>query len=93
MPTADSVCNEEGCCCTFLRDNRSPIITDQRAACSKRRLEQLQGLLYTSYLIGLGAFAALDDVELYFIAFLEGFVAVELNGAVVDEDVRSIITA
>ena len=52
----------------------------------------LQGLLYASYLIGLRTFAALDDVELYFIAFFEGFVAVELNGAIVDEDVRSIVT-
>ena len=47
----------------------------------------------TRHLISLRAFASLDDVELYFIAFFESFVAVKLNGAVVDEDVRSVITA
>jgi len=40
-------------------------------------------------LIGLRAFGALNDVELNFVAFLEAFVAVKLDRAVVDENVRA----
>ncbi len=32
MPAADSVCNEERCCCTFRRDNRGPITADERVS-------------------------------------------------------------
>ena len=42
-------------------------------------------------LIGLGAFGALDNVELYLIAFFEALIAVPLDGAVVNKDVWSAI--
>ena len=45
------------------------------------------------YLIGLGSFRPLDDVELYLVTFLQGFVAVQLNRAVVYEDIRTVVTA
>jgi hypothetical protein len=45
------------------------------------------------HLICLRALLPLDDVELDFVALFEGFVAVELNRAVVHEDVRPIIPA
>jgi hypothetical protein len=45
------------------------------------------------HLICLRALLPLDDVELDVIALFEGFVAIELNRAVVHEDVRPIIPA
>jgi hypothetical protein len=53
----------------------------------------LDGLFETIDLVGLRAFAALDDVELYFVAFFEALVAFALDGTVVNEDVSSIIAA
>jgi NADH:ubiquinone oxidoreductase subunit K len=53
----------------------------------------LIGFFEAGNLIGLRAFSALNDVELYFIAFFEAFVAFALDGAVVNEDVCSIIAA
>jgi hypothetical protein len=41
-------------------------------------------------LVSLWALLPLDDVEFYFVAFFEAFVAVDLDGAVVDENVRTI---
>ncbi len=46
-----------------------------------------------SDLIGLGAFGSLDDVELDLIAFFEALVALELDGAVVDEDIGAALAA
>ena len=46
-----------------------------------------------SDLVCLRTFGAFDDVELYLIAFFEGFVAVELDGAVVNEDVGSPVSS
>jgi hypothetical protein len=45
------------------------------------------------HLICLWALLPLDDVELDFVALFEGFVAVELNRAVVHEDIWPIIPA
>jgi hypothetical protein len=39
------------------------------------------------YLVSLGTLSALDDVELYLIAFFEALVALTLDGTVVNEDV------
>lgn len=43
--------------------------------------------------ICLWAFLPLNDVELDVVAFFEAFVTIELDCRVVDEDVRTIITA
>ena len=43
--------------------------------------------------ICLRAFLPLNDIELDIIAFFEAFIPVELNCRVVDEDVRTIVTA
>ena len=45
------------------------------------------------HLICLRALLPLDDIELDFVTLFEGFVAIELNRAVVHEDVRPIIPA
>jgi hypothetical protein len=47
----------------------------------------------TRDLIGLGAFAPLDDVEFNLIALFEALIALALDGAVVDEDVRPAVAA
>jgi hypothetical protein len=47
----------------------------------------------TRDLIGLGALAALDDVEFNLIALFETFIALALDGAVVNEDVCPAIAA
>ncbi len=44
-------------------------------------------------LIGLWAFRPFYDVELDLISLLEGLIAVQLDGAVMDEDVGSLIPA
>jgi hypothetical protein len=46
-----------------------------------------------SYVSGLGAFLALDDLEFNLIAFSQAFVSLGSNGAVVYEHISSIITA
>ena len=48
-------------------------------------------LFETSYLIGLRAFGALDDVELDLIPLFEALVALALNRAVMNENVGSTI--
>jgi hypothetical protein len=48
----------------------------------------LANFLETTDLIRLGAFRTLDDVELNFITLFETLVALALDGAVVNEDVR-----
>ena len=53
----------------------------------------LYGLFEAADLIGLRAFGAFDDVEFDFVAFFEALVTFALNGAVVNEDVGSAITA
>jgi hypothetical protein len=49
------------------------------------------GFFEAAHLIGLRAFAAFNNVEFYFVTFLEAFVAFALNGTVVDEDIGSTI--
>src|SRR6185312_1258927 len=44
----------------------------------------------TCHLIGLGTLCALDDVELHFVAFLQGFISVQLDRAVVNEHIGTI---
>jgi|SRR5271170_6464517 len=46
-----------------------------------------------SNLIGLRAFAPLDDVELHFVAFFEALVAFALDGTVMDEDIGPTVAA
>lgn len=40
---------------------------------------------------GLGALLSLDDLKLYLVAFLQALVTFVLNGAVMDENIRSVI--
>jgi hypothetical protein len=47
----------------------------------------------TRDLIGLGTLCPLDDVELDLIALFEALVALALDGAVVNEDVRPALAA
>lgn len=44
-------------------------------------------------LVSLRTLLPLNDVEVYFVAFLETFVSVDLDGAVVYENVRTIIAS
>lgn len=44
-------------------------------------------------LVGLRPLAALDDVELHFIALFQAFIAIALDRTVVDEDVGSSLAA
>lgn len=44
-------------------------------------------------LIGLRPLLALDDIELDLVAFFQTLIAVKLNCAVMDENIRSIIAA
>ena len=53
----------------------------------------LDGLFEAADLIGLRAFAALYDVEFYFVTFFEALVAFALDGTVMDEYVCPAITA
>jgi hypothetical protein len=53
----------------------------------------LDGLFEAADLIGLGAFGAFDDIELYFVTLFEALVAFALDGAVMDEYVCPAITA
>lgn len=53
----------------------------------------LDSFFETADLIGLGTFGAFNDVEFDFVAFFEALVTFALNGAVVNEDVGSAITA
>ena len=46
----------------------------------------------TGYLISLGAFASLDDIELDLVAFFEALIPLALNGAVMNEDIGATIT-
>src|ERR1700684_1221123 len=55
----------------------------------------LGGLLYrfrTNHLVRLWTFCPLDDVKLHLVAFLECLVSLQLDGAVVNEDVGAILT-
>jgi hypothetical protein len=45
------------------------------------------------HLIGLGALAALNDIEFHLIAFFQALIALALDGAVVDEDVSPALAA
>jgi len=58
-----------------------------------RRSWDLNSFFEPVYLVGLRAFAALDDVELDLIALFEALIAIALNGTVVNEDIGSAVTA
>jgi hypothetical protein len=45
------------------------------------------------HLVGLWAFASLDDVELYFIAFFKALISLALDGTVMDEDIGPTVAA
>jgi hypothetical protein len=57
------------------------------------RSRVLQRCLKPEHLVGLGPFVPLDDVELDLVAFLQTFIAVDLNGRVVDENVWTIVSS
>jgi hypothetical protein len=44
-------------------------------------------------LISLWSFASLNDVEFYFVTFLQTLVSINLNGAVMHEDVCAAFTS
>ena len=50
-------------------------------------------ILQPHHLIGLGSFAALNNVELYLIPFLQTLISVGLDGTVMHEYVRSAFTS
>lgn len=47
----------------------------------------------TGYLISLGAFGPLDDIELDLVTFFEALISFALNGAVMNEDIGAAITS
>jgi hypothetical protein len=53
----------------------------------------LDGFFEAANLIGLRAFGAFDDVELYFVTLFEALVSFALDGAVMNEDVCPAIPA
>jgi hypothetical protein len=44
------------------------------------------------YVTGLGTFLALHDLKLYLVAFLQAFIAFGSDGAVVNKNVRAVVT-
>jgi hypothetical protein len=54
---------------------------------------QLCRVLMANYLISLRALLSLNNVKFYFVAFFQTFVPIDLDGAVVHENVRSIIAS
>lgn len=54
-------------------------------------LNDLGDLFAADDLICLRAFLSLHDVEFDIVSFFQAFISVNLNGAVVDEDIRSVI--
>ena len=61
--------------------------------CAGRGEESLEGFLQPGYVIGLWAFGSLNDVEFDFVTFFKTFVAFELDGTVMHEDIGSVIAA
>jgi hypothetical protein len=61
--------------------------------CSLGEGEFLEGFLETGYVVGLGAFRTLNDVELDLVALFEAFVSFELDGTVMHEDIGSVVPA
>ena len=55
--------------------------------------KRLRYLIEAQYRVRLGAFLALNDVELDVVAFFEAFVSVELDGRVVDEDIGTVFAS
>ena len=53
----------------------------------------LRYLIEAGNCISLWAFLPLHDIEFNFVAFFEAFVSIELNCRIVDEDIRTIVTA
>lgn len=49
--------------------------------------------MVTGDLVGLWPLLALNDVKFDFVAFLQTFVTIDLNCAVVNEDIRSVISS
>lgn len=42
-------------------------------------------------LVGLGALLPLDNIEFHLVTFLQTFVPIDLDGAVMHEDVRAVV--
>jgi hypothetical protein len=51
------------------------------------------GALVADYLIRLWAFLSLNDVKFYFVAFFQTFISIDLDGAVMNKNVRSIVSS
>jgi hypothetical protein len=66
-------------------EQRPPLVWSQSAT------EKLESCLYAGDFVGLRSLGALDDIELYLIAFLERLIAIELNGGVMNEDIRAAL--
>jgi hypothetical protein len=75
-----------------LRATKDKIRTRDDVAAAEINLRPLDGL-DSSYLVCLGAFAALDDVEFHLVALLQALVALQLDGAVMHEYVRALTPA
>jgi hypothetical protein len=74
------------------RDQIDPARRPKRVAGSKEEsLPDSRDLFASNNLVRLRALLALDNVELDIIAFLEAFIAINLDGTVMDEDIRSVV--
>ena len=45
------------------------------------------------HLIGLGTFGSLNDIEFHLVAFFEALIPLELNGAVMNEDIGAVFAS
>src|ERR1035441_2255251 len=51
------------------------------------------GIFRPNHSVGLRTFLSIDDIELDFVAFLQGLVTIYLDGRIVNEYIRSILSA
>lgn len=56
-------------------------------------VELESGRLRFGHAFSLRAFLSLNNLKLYIVAFLKTFVAVRLDGAIVNKNIRAIVTA
>jgi hypothetical protein len=71
----------------------SPVVPDEAHYKTDKGRRLRYRLLKPLDLVGLRAFLPLNNVKLDIIAFFQALVAVDNNGAVMDEDIRAIIAA
>jgi len=77
------------------RDSRSVSLSSDHGSALLKQLRSSVGSGFPEpkNCVGLGPFLALDDVEFDVIALFQGFVAVQLNCRVVDEDIGTVIAS